>query len=102
MLFILHRRDKKGTLEKRLQIRGRHTEHVLAATTSGDVRVVLAGPLLSDDGSTLTGGMAIVEAENREAVQAFSDTDPYVKEGIIETVLIDAYDCVVGAENLLS
>jgi uncharacterized protein YciI len=58
--------------------------------------LVLAGPLLSPNGHTMTGSLLVVEAENREAVEEFSRGDPYRKVGLFADVQIDPWNWVTG------
>ena len=50
--------------------------------------MLLAGPLLSDDGERPLGSLLIMEFDDRSQVQAFAEGDPYAKAGLFESVTI--------------
>jgi uncharacterized protein YciI len=88
MLFILHcklRRDQASRLE---QFRPQHFSHA----KSGLVKIVNAGPTLTDDGREIIGGVYIFEAEDRATAERYYSSDPYAREGIWEKTLLEVFD----------
>ncbi len=81
MLFIVHTRDKSGALETRLANREAHLQWLAEA---GD-RIKAAGPWL-DGGDNPAGSLLIVEMDDREALGAWLQNDPYAKAGLFESV----------------
>jgi uncharacterized protein YciI len=90
-LYAIVCRDKPGLLETRLATRPVHLEYLNAA---GNLK--LAGPLLGDDGNP-NGSLLIVEADDKAAVQAWADNDPYTLAGVFESVEISAWRVVIGS-----
>ncbi len=88
MIFILHCRVKPQQSVRLPQFREQHRAHV----QSSGIKLLGAGPTLSDDGQEIIGGLYIFEAENRAAAEVLYDTDPYVREGLWEKTLLEVYD----------
>ena len=82
MQFILICEDKADSEALRKANRDAHLAYI------GDFDVLFAGPMLSDDGSTMIGSVICVEAEDRAAVDAFAAGDPYQTAGLFQTVTI--------------
>ena len=91
MLYAMIAKDKPGNTDKRLAVRPVHLQHL---DRLGQ-QLRLAGALL-DDAGTPEGSLVVVEAETIEAATAIFNADPFVSEGIFETVEIKpwrlAYD----------
>jgi uncharacterized protein YciI len=90
-LFAIVCRDKPGALETRLATRPAHLDYLKEAR-----HLKLAGPLLDDAGDP-AGSILIVEADDKAAVQAWADNDPYTLAGIFESVQINAWRVVIGS-----
>jgi len=89
-LFAIHALDHAGALPTRLANYDAH-KAFLADTSSFGVRIVMSGPLLSDDGSTMIGSLFLVEAANRVAVETFNRADPFHVAGVWQTVTITGF-----------
>ena len=50
--------------------------------------IVIAGPLLGEDGAAMIGSLLLMEFADRKAAEAFSAGDPYRKAGLFQTVTI--------------
>ncbi len=85
MLFIIHAKDKAGALPTRLAHYDAH-KAFLSDTSPHDVRIVMSGPLVADDESSMTGSLFLVEAADRATVQKFNRADPFHSAGIWENV----------------
>lgn len=83
MLFALIAHDKPGYLSKRQEVRPEHLKHL---ESLGD-RLLLAGPFLDDKGD-MTGSIVVIEAESYEAAKADFDSDPFMREGLFDSVTI--------------
>ena len=56
------------------------------ATGGGGLAKVLIGSALTeDDGETPVGNFGVLEAPTREAAQAFAESDPYARAGLVES-----------------
>ena len=83
MLFAMIAHDKPNGLAKRQEVRPQHLKHL----ESLGERVVLAGPFLDDKGD-MTGTFLAFEAESYEDAKATIDRDPYVLEGVFDSITL--------------
>jgi len=88
MLFILHCTVLPGQAARLPEFRDQHRAHAMA----GPVKIVGAGPTLSDDGEQIIGGLYVLEAASRAEVDTFYEGDPYVRNGIWKKTVIERYD----------
>ncbi len=91
MQFIIYCKDKPDALELRMATRPAH----LAFIEATPLPIVLAGPLLGEDGA-MRGSMFIVEADDLAAAQRFSAADPYRIAGLFASVEIHGFRTVVS------
>ncbi len=91
MLFAITCLDKPDSLELRLATRAAHLEY---ARKNAD-RMLVGGPLLEEDGETMTGSLLIMDLPDRAAAEALMAQDPYVKAGLFASVTIRAYKKVL-------
>jgi uncharacterized protein YciI len=91
-LFAIHALDHQNALPLRLEHYAAHRAYVESAEAGGPrpggIRVVLSGPLQSDDGEMMIGSLFIVEAESQTQVAAFTAADPFTVQGIWASVTI--------------
>ena len=85
MQFVIHAYDKPDSLNIRLENRPAHVAYV----TGPGSGLMVAGPMLAEDGETPIGTMLVVEAESKAAATAFAEGDPYAKAGLFAEVRID-------------
>jgi uncharacterized protein YciI len=90
MLFVIHAMDKKDVINTRAKHYREHRQHLDDSKKYG-VGVITAGPFVADDNETPIGSLFIIEAKDRAAVKAFSDSDPYHVNGVWDAVEIHAY-----------
>ena len=76
MRFVVHALDKPDALPRRLAVIAAHRAHLDEAPARHSVRVLLSGPLTSDDGETMRGSFFLLEAPDRAAVNALFAEDP--------------------------
>jgi hypothetical protein len=79
-LFVIVGHDGPDALAKRPTVRPRHLEHLRPLSRAG--QVVVAGPLLGDDGKTPRGSLIVLEASSLDEARALAARDPYVVEGV--------------------
>jgi uncharacterized protein YciI len=91
MNFALYCVDKANHAQVRAENRPAHLDYLRANLD----HLVLAGPLLGDDGTTVLGSLLVIEAADRAAAEAFAAGDPYAKAGLFERVSIRAFKKVL-------
>jgi uncharacterized protein len=96
MLFVVHALDKQDILPTRAKHYRDHRIH-LDRSEDHAVDVVTAGTLLADDGETPVGSIFVVDAKDRAAVDAFTQSDPYHVNGVWGHVTIHRYNKKRGA-----
>ena len=87
MLFVVSGRDHANGLEHRLAVRPRHRAHY--ESLGGDL--ILSGPYLDADGNPI-GSMIVMRASDQAAAEAFANADPFVTEGVFETLTVWRWD----------
>jgi hypothetical protein len=87
MNFVLYCVDKAGHGHVRTENRPAHVDYL----KSNLERIVLAGPMLSDDGEAMLGSVLVIEAADRADAEGFAAGDPYAKAGLFESVTIKAF-----------
>lgn len=90
MLFVIHALDKPNALNIRLAHYDAH-KAFLAGPNPYGVRIVMSGPLTTDDGTTMIGSLFLVEALDRASVERFNRADPFHDAGIWERVTITGF-----------
>jgi uncharacterized protein YciI len=83
MLFAMIAKDKPGTFEKRVATRPVHLQHL----ESLGEKLRLGGALLNAEGNA-EGSLVVVEAETIEQAKAMLEADPFIAEGIFDSVEI--------------
>ena len=78
MLFSIHCLDREGALQTRLDNYDAHRAHLNSTTTT----IVLAGPVVADDGETPVGSVFVIDAANRAEADAFNRADPFYQRGV--------------------
>jgi hypothetical protein len=91
MLFVVHALDKKDILPTRAKFYRAHRIH-LDKSEDHAVDVLTAGTLVADDGETPVGSIFVIDAQDRDAVDAFARSDPYHSNGVWERVEIHRYN----------
>lgn len=90
MAYALICHDKPGSLELRKVTREQHLAYLKANP------VLLAGPLLGDDGSP-SGSLVIVDLASEAEAQSFAAGDPYAEAGLFAEVTIRPFNPSVGS-----
>ena len=72
MLFVIFCIDKPGMEEKRAAAMKPHVDYL----ATGVIKLVMSGPLTSDDGEKVIGSLYVVEAENRAEIEEFQKKRP--------------------------
>ena len=88
MKFMVYTRDREDALAVR---RANRVAHLNFLRGESDVKVISAGPWLSDRGleeDVAVGSLLVVEADRIETVRAWNKDDPYVLAGLTANVTI--------------
>jgi len=85
--FIVHCLDAADALSRRLE----HYEAHKAYLSRASVRILVSGPLMSDDGETMIGSLFLIEADTKAAVEAFNAGDPFRRAGIWTEIRIHRF-----------
>jgi uncharacterized protein YciI len=92
MLFVIFCIDRPGAEEKRRQTIQAHVDYM----ATNPIKVVMSGPLVSDDGARAIGSLFLVEAAGRAEIEAFQRADPLYNAGVWQTVEVRAFNKRVG------
>ena len=87
MQFMIYCLDKPNHLALRMDTRPAHLKYLEGFTKE----IVLAGPLLTDDGQTMIGSLFVLEVPSRKEAEAFASNDPYRKAGVFASVAVTAW-----------
>lgn len=84
MLYAFYCSDNPEAVGVRVANREAH----LAFLNELGERLFLAGPFLSEDGSTMVGSLIIVECDDLADARRLAARDPYAKAGLFSGVAI--------------
>ena len=88
MIFVIFCLDKPGMQQRRTEVLPAHRTYV----DTTDIKQIMSGPLVDDDGKTPIGSLYVVEAENRAALEAYQRNDPLVQANIWASMEVRAFD----------
>jgi len=88
MHFAIYCIDKPGVGAKRKDAMPKHVEYLDKAP----IKNVMSGPLISDDGNAIVGSLYVVEADNREQINAFLENDPLVAADVWQFIDVRAFN----------
>jgi hypothetical protein len=86
MPYAVHYLDKSDAGD----IRPQHREAHIAYRKGLGEKLLLAGPLLSEDGKPV-GSLVLLEAESLSEARNLAQSDPYVVAGLFDQVLVHGY-----------
>jgi uncharacterized protein YciI len=89
-LFAVHALDTEGALPRRLEHYSAHRSFIETDQSYG-VSILISGPLQSDDGDTMIGSLFIIDAPGRAVIEAFTNADPFMLEGVWGHVTITRF-----------
>ena len=90
MQFVITAYDGKNMLERRMAVRPRHLENMGALGK----KVVCAGGMLDENGK-LKGSVVVLDVENREELDAYLQSEPYIQEKVWEDVRVERLNVVL-------
>jgi uncharacterized protein YciI len=74
--------------ETRAKVMPAHVEYL----SNAPIKLVMSGPLTSDDGDAIVGSLYVVEAEGRAAIEEFCENDPLIQADVWEYSQIRAFN----------
>lgn len=92
MLYAIHCLDQDGAEQLRAQHAPSHADYMRAHAQA----IVFGGPLLAGDTGQRIGVLAIVEFDDRQALDAFLANEPYSKAGLFKQVDVRPYEIVMN------
>jgi uncharacterized protein YciI len=84
MQYAIYGLDKPDGLDVRKANRDAHVAHLRRHLDN----IVVAGPLLSEDGATMIGSLIVVDFAEKAGLDAFLAGDPYAKAGLFQSVAV--------------
>jgi uncharacterized protein YciI len=87
MQFAVYCLDKPDHAQVRADNRNAHIEHL---NRHAD-RLILAGPLLSDDEQGMLGSLLVLDVADRAALDRFLAEDPYAKASLFQSVAVKPF-----------
>ena len=88
MHFCIFGIDKPNMGDIRAKVMPAHVEYLDKAP----IKLVMSGPLTSDDGDAIVGSLYVVEAEGRAAIDEFCKNDPLIQADVWEYSQIRAFN----------
>ncbi|MBD1395012.1 YciI family protein [Mucilaginibacter glaciei] len=82
----------EGALERRMSIRPHHLDGAKALKESGNY--VLGGAVLNDEGKMI-GSVMVLQFESEDGLEAWKQSEPYITQGIWETVDVKPFKVAV-------
>ncbi|MBR6090745.1 MAG: hypothetical protein IKP86_12485 [Anaerolineaceae bacterium] len=90
MQYVIKAYDGENMLEKRMEVRPRHLENM--SKVNG--KIICAGGLLTGEGR-MKGSVLILEFENKELLDDYLASEPYIIEGVWEKVEVEPMNVVI-------
>jgi uncharacterized protein len=90
-MFVVHCKDKPGAAQVRIDNRAAHLAYLQAHLA----KVVMAGPVQTDDRQAMVGSVLVLDFADRAALDAFLANDPYNKAGLFDSVTVLPYKKVL-------
>ena len=92
-LFVLSCTDREGTLEKRLATRPAHLARLQQLDAEGRLIVARAMPKdPSNPQAGFYGSTMIVDFDSREALDAWLQDEPFLKEGVYSHIDVKPFN----------
>jgi uncharacterized protein YciI len=87
MLFVIYCLDKPDTEKTRAAAMQAHKDYL----ATDPIKVLISGPLTTDDGQKVIGSFFMVDAVDRNHVEQFQREDPLFKSGIWASAEVRAF-----------
>lgn len=91
MLFAITCNDHPNSMDLRMETRPAHLEYL-----KGKLDIIkFAGPLLADNGETVTGSLLVIDVADKAAAEDFAANDPYAQANLFGNVEVRAWKQVI-------
>lgn len=84
MPYVIITEDKPGKLALRNEVRAVHVDYL----TANQHRLLAAGAQIEDDGTGGSGGVIIVDTDDRKEAEALIAEDPFTKAGLFADIKV--------------
>ena len=84
MPYAIQTQDKKGSSQVRADNRAVHIEYL----TANKHLLLAAGALIEDDGTGGSGGLLIVDTDDRKEAERFIANDPFTTAGLFAKITV--------------
>lgn len=88
MLFAIYAHDKPNSSEMRLRLRPSHKAYLKLA----EEKIAFAGPLLGDDGQSVSGSLLVMEFPDRNALDRWFADEPFTREGLFKSFAVHPFE----------
>jgi uncharacterized protein len=82
--YVIITKDKPNALALRNEVRAVHIDYL----TANQHRLLAAGAQIEDDGSGGSGGVIIVDTDDRKEAEEFIANDPFTKAGLFSDIKV--------------
>ena len=92
-LFVIQSLDHDNVLDKRMSARPEHLARLQALDVAG--KLIVAGPMPIDANDTskgFLGSTIIVDFDSREALDAWLQDEPFLKEGVYSHIDVKPFN----------
>jgi uncharacterized protein len=79
--------DRPDAAALRQRVRPEHKDYLAQVAE----RIAFAGPLLDDDGQTMTGSLLVIDFPDRAAALAWLEHEPFTRAGLYRTSQVHAF-----------
>jgi uncharacterized protein len=88
MNFVICLLDKPNSTDLRLSIRPAHKAYLSEISD----RIAFAGPLMSDDASTMIGSLLVIDFASRSEAAEWLAQEPFTRAGLYASTSIWAFE----------
>ena len=98
MFYSIIGTDRENSLQDRLAVRPEHVARLQELKQQG--RLILAGPNPAIDSpdpgeAGFSGSLIVAEFDSLEEARAWADNDPYLKNGVYQSVMVKPFNKVL-------
>jgi uncharacterized protein YciI len=87
MLHAFFLIDRPDAAELRGRMRPEHKAYLALVAD----RIAFAGPLVSDDGETMTGSLLVIDFASRAEAEAWLAQEPFTRAGVYASTAVHAF-----------